>query len=102
MKNGAVVNVTDTLADLQHVEADLWLCQNLSTLHDMEEGLHGTVLEDDVYVASVISEEVAEADHVGVDQVFVKHDLTLNLVFGGAATGKDLAIDDLICVTFVC
>ena len=102
VKNGAMVNVTDTLADLEHVVTDLRLRQNLSALHDVKEGFHGAVLEDDVDVASVVGEEVAEADHVRMDQVFVKHDLTFHLVFGGAATGKDLAVDDLISVTFVC
>ncbi len=96
-----MVNVPDTLTDLEHVVTDLWLRQYLSTLHDVKERFHGAVLKDDVDVASVVGEEVAEADHVGMDQVFVKHDLALHLVFGGAATGKDLAVDDLIGITLV-
>jgi len=67
MKNGAVVYVTDTFADLEHVITDLRLRQNLPAFHDVEEWFHGTVLKDDVDVASVVSEEVAEADDVGVD-----------------------------------
>ena len=47
-------------------------------------------------VAAVVGEEVAEAHHVGVDQVFVEHDLALHLVLGGAATSEDFPIDDLV------
>ena len=47
-------------------------------------------------VAAVVGEEVAEADHVGVDQVFVEQDLALHFVLGGAATSKDLPVDHLV------
>ena len=47
-------------------------------------------------VAAVVGEEVAEAHHVGVDQVFVEHDLALHLVLGGAATSEDFPVDDLV------
>ena len=50
-------------------------------------------------VASVVREEMAEADHVRVNEILVEHDLTLHLVFRRAPACKDFPIDDFVGVT---
>ena len=56
------VDVSDPLADLDHVVADFRLCQDFPGLHHVEEGPLGAVLEDDVDVGAGVVKPFVELE----------------------------------------
>ena len=56
------VDVSDPLADLDHVVADFGLGQDFPGLHHVEEGPLGAVLEDDVDVGAGVVEPFVELE----------------------------------------